>query len=89
MNKILSPTKTLFAFGIMESPLKFSTFIQSFKEDEYDDLHDILRVASLQVRKLREHDLSWLLQASNMLKSYVDRTARESCCDFVFGESRY
>lgn len=89
MNKILSPTKTLFAFGTMESPLQFNTFIQSFKEDEYDELHDILWLASLQVRKLREHDLSWLLQTSDMLKSYVDRTARESCFDFVFGERRF
>lgn len=86
MNKILSSTKTLFAFGTMESPLQFNTFIQSFKEDEYEELHDILWLASLQVRKLREHDLSWLLQASDMLKSYVERTSRESCCDFIFGD---
>lgn len=89
MNKVLSPSKTLFAFGTMESPLHFNTFIQSFKEDEYDKLHDILWLASLQVRKLREHDLSWLLQASDMLKSYVDRTSSESCFDFVFGERYY
>ena len=86
MNKVLSPSKTLFAFGTMESPLHFNTFIQSFKEDEYDKLHDILWLASLQVRKLREHDLSWLLQASDMLKSYVERISRESCFDFVFGD---
>lgn len=89
MNKVLSPSKTLLAFGTMESPLHFNTFIQSFKEDEYDELHDILWLASLQVRKLREHDLSWLLQASDMLKSYVERTSRESCCDFIFGERSY
>ena len=86
MNKVLSPTKTLRAFGTMDSPLSFNTFIKSFKEEEYDELHDILWVASLQVRKLKETDLPWLLQASDMLKSYVDRTASESCCDFVFGE---
>lgn len=89
MNRVLSPTKALFAFGTMDSPLRFNTFIQSFKEEDYDELHDILWLASLQVRKLREHDLSYLLQASGMLKSYVDRTARESCCDFVFGERRF
>ena len=89
MNKVLSSTKTLFAFGTIDLPLSFNTFIKSFKEDEYDDLNDILWVASLQVRKLREHDLSWLLQASDMLKSYVNRTARESCFDFVFGERSY
>ena len=89
MNKVLSPSKTLFAFGTMESPSHFNTFIQSFKEDEYEELHDILWLASLQVRKLREHDLSWLLQASDMLKSYVERTSRESCCDFIFGERSY
>lgn len=89
MNKMLSPTKTLFAFGKMDSPLRFNTFIQSFKEEDYDELHDILWLASLQVRKLREHDLSYLLQASGMLKSYVERTASESCCDFVFGERRF
>ena len=89
MNKVLSPTKTLFAFGTMESPLQFNTFIKSFKEDEYDELNDILWLASLQVRKLREHDLPWLLQASDMLTSYVDHTSRESCCDFVFGERSY
>lgn len=89
MNKVLSPSKTLFTFGTMESPLHFNTFIQSFKEDEHDKLHDILWLASLQVRKLREHDLSWLLQASDMLKSYVERTSRESCCDFIFGERSY
>lgn len=89
MNKVLSPSKTLFAFGTMDSPLSFNTFIQSFYEDDYDELHDILWLASLQVRKLREHDLSWLLQASDMLKSYVDRTASESCFDFVFGERYY
>lgn len=88
-NKVLSPTKTMFAFGTMESPLSFSTFIKSFKEDEYEDLHDILWLASLQVRKLKENDLPWLLQASDMLKSYVDRTASESCFDFVFGERHY
>lgn len=85
MNKILSPSKTLFAFGTMDSPLSFATFIQSFKED-YDELHDILCLASLQVRKLKENDLPWLLQASDMMKSYVGRTARESCFDFVFGD---
>lgn len=84
MNKVLSPSKTLFAFGTMDSPLSFNMFIQSFYEDDYDELHDILWLASLQVRKLKENDLPWLLQASDMLKSYVDRTARESCCDFVF-----
>lgn len=89
MNKVLSPSKTLFAFGTMDSPLSFNTFIQSFYEDDYDELHDILWLASLQVRKLREHDLSWLLQASDMLKSYVDRTASESCFDFVSGERYY
>lgn len=73
----------------MDSPLSFSTFIQAFKEDEYDELHDILWLASLQVRKLRDYDLSWLLQASDMLKSYIERTASESCCDFVFGERYY
>lgn len=89
MNEVLSSTKTLFAYGGMDSPLSFSTFIQAFKEDEYDELHDILWLASLQVRKLRDYDLSWLLQASGMLKSYVERTASESCCDFVFGERYY
>lgn len=86
MNKVLSSTKILFAFGTMDSPLRFNTFIQSFKEEDYDELHDILWLASLQVRKLIEHDLSYLLQASDMLTSYVDRTARESCFDFVFGD---
>lgn len=89
MNKVLSPSKTLFAFGTMDSPLSFNTFIQSFYEDDYDELHDILWLASLQVRKLKENDLPWLMQASDMLKSYVDRTARESCFDFVFGERRF
>ena len=89
MNKVLSPSKTLFAFGTMDSPLSFNTFIQSFYEDDYDELHDILWLASLQVRKLKENDLPWLLQASDMLKSYVDRTASESCFDFVFGELHY
>ena len=89
MNKVLSPSKTLFAFGTMDSPLSFNTFIQSFYEDDYDELHDILWLASLQVRKLKENDLPWLLQASDMLKSYVDRTASEACCDFVFGERYY
>lgn len=58
-------------------------------ENLYDELHDILWLASLQVRKLKENDLPWLLQASDMLKSYVDRTASESCFDFVFGERSY
>lgn len=89
MNKVLSPAKTLRAFDTMDSPLSFNTFIQSFKEDEYDELHDILWLSSLQVRKLRDYDLSWVLQASDMLKSYVERTASESCCDFVFGERRF
>ena len=89
MNKVLSPTKTLFAFGTMDVPLSFNTFIKSFKEDEYEELHDILWLASLQLRKLKENDLPWLLQASDMMKSYVDRTARESCFDFVFGERSY
>lgn len=89
MNKVLSPSKTLFAFGTMESSLHFNKFIQSFREDEHEELHDILWLASLQVRKLKENDLPWLLQASDMLKSYVDRTMRESCCDFVFGERRF
>lgn len=84
MNKVLSPAKTIFAFGTMESPLQFNTFIQSFKEDEYDEIHGILWLASLQVCKLKETDLPWLMQASDMLKSYVGRTASESCCDFVF-----
>ena len=84
MNKVLSPTKILFAFGTMESPLQFNTFIQSFKEDEYDEIHGILWLASLQVCKLKENDLPWLMQASDMLKSYVGRIASESCCDFVF-----
>lgn len=84
MNKVLSPSKTLFAFGTMDSPLSFNTFIQSFKEDEYDEIHGILWLASLQVCKLKENDLPWLMQASDMLKSYVGRTASESCCDFVF-----
>lgn len=89
MNKVLSPTKTLFAFGTMDSPLSFNTFIKSFHRNDYDELHDILWLASLQVRKLNETDLQWLLQVSDMLKSYVDRTASESCCDFVFGERYY
>ena len=89
MNKVLSTSKTLFAFGTMDSPLSFNTFIQSFHEDDYDELHDILWLASLQLRKLKEKDLPWLLQASDMLKSYVDRTASESCFDFVFGERSY
>ena len=89
MNEVLRPVNTLFAFGTMDSPLSFNTFIQSFKEDDYDELHDILWLTSLQVRKLKENDLPWLLQASEMLKSYVDRTASESCCEFVFGERSY
>ena len=89
MNKVLSTSKTLFAFGTMDSPLSFNTFIQSFYEDDYDELHDILWLASLQLRKLKEKDLPWLLQASDMLKSYVDRTVSESCFDFVFGERSY
>jgi hypothetical protein len=86
MNEVLRLSKTLFAFGTMDSPLSFNTFIQSFYEDDYDKLHDIFWLASLQVRKLKENDLPWLLQASDMLKSYVDRTASESCFDFVFGD---
>ena len=89
MNRVLSPTKTLRAFGTMDSPLSFNTFIKSFKDEDYDELHDISWLASLQVRKLKESDLPWLLQASDMLRSYVDRTASESCCDFVFGERYY
>lgn len=89
MNKVLSPTKTLFAFGTVDVSLSFNTFIKSFKEDEYEELHDILWLASLQLRKLKENDLPWLLQASDMMKSYVDRTARKSCFDFVFGERSY
>lgn len=89
MNRVLSPTKTLRAFGTMDSPLSFNTFIKSFKDEDYDELHGILWLASLQVRKLKESDLPWLLQASDMLRSYVDRTASESCCDFVFGERYY
>ena len=89
MHRVLYQTKTLRAFGTMDSPLSFATFIQSFKEEDYDELHNILWVASLQVRKLKENDLPWWIQASDMLKSYVDRTASESCCDFVFGERRF
>lgn len=89
MNEVLSSTKTLFAYGSMDLPLSFNTFVRAFKEDEYDELHDILWLASLQVRELKENDLPWLLQASDMLKSYVDSTVRELCCDFVFGERNY
>ena len=89
MNRVMSPTKTLREFGTMDSPLSFNTFVQSFHEDDYDELHDILWLASLQVHKLKENDLPWLIQASDMLRSYVDRTASKSCCDFVFGERYY
>lgn len=89
MNKVTSPTKTFFAFGTVDEPLQFSQFIQSFKEKDYDELHDILWLALLNVNDLTNRELSCLNEVSDAFKRNIERTAKTSCCDFVFGERSY
>lgn len=89
MNKVTSPTKTFFAFGTVDEPLRFGQFIQSFKEEDYDELHDILWLALLNVNDLTNRELSCLNEVSDAFKRNIERTAKTSCCDFVFGERNY
>ena len=53
------------------------------------ELYDTLTVAKAKIEQMQHSDLVALIDFSNKLNTLVETRAKESCCDYVFGERSY
>lgn len=88
LNRVLCSLGTTFDFGTVDSPLSFDEFRKSCKLTD-DELHDTLTVAKAKIDEMMTFDLVVLVEFSNKLNTVIETRAKESCCDYVFGERNY
>ena len=88
MNRVLCNLGMTFDFGMVDSPLSFGEFRKACKLTD-DELHDTLVVAKAKIDKMMTSDLVVLVEFSNKLNTVIETRAKESCCNYVFGERNY
>ena len=88
MNRVLCNLGMTFDFGTVESPLSFDEFRNACELTD-DELYDTLTVAKAKIEEMLHSDLVALIDFSNKLNTLVETRAKESCCDYVFGERSY
>lgn len=88
MNRVLCSLGVTFDFGTVDSPLSFVKFREACELTD-DKLYDTLAVAKAKIEQMRHSDLVALVDFSNKLNTLVKTRAKESCCDYVFGERNY
>ena len=88
MSRVLCGLGMTFNFGTVETPLSFSEFRKACELTD-DELYDTLTIAKAKIEQMLHSDLVALIDFSNKLNILVKTRAKESCCDFVFGERSY
>ena len=88
MNRVLCSLGVTFDFGTVDSPLSFVEFRKACKLTD-DELYDTLAVAKAKIEQMLNSDLVALIDFSNKLTTLVETRAKESCCDYIFGERNY
>lgn len=88
MHRVLCNLGMTFNFGTVDSPLSFGGFRKSYKLTD-DELHATLVVAKAKIDEMMTSDLVALVEFSNKLNTVIETRAKESCCDYVFGERNY
>lgn len=88
MNRVLCGLGMTFNFGTVDSPLSFGEFRKACELTE-DELYDTLAVAKAKIEQMQHSDLIALIDFSNKLNTLVKTRAKESCCDYIFGERSY
>lgn len=88
MNRVICSLGITFNFGTMDSPLSFNEFRKLCKLTD-DELHDTLVVAKAKIDEMMTSDLVVLVEFSNKLNTVIEMRAKESCCDYIFGERNY
>lgn len=88
MNRVLCSLGMTFNFGTVDSPLSFGEFREACELTD-DELYDTLAIAKARIEQLLHSDLVALIDFSNKLNTLVKTRAKESCCDYIFGERYY
>lgn len=88
MSRVLCGLGMTFNFGTVETPLSFSEFRKACELTD-DELYDTLAMAKLKIEQMLHSDLVALIDFSNKLNILVKTRAKESCCDYIFGERNY
>ena len=88
MSRVLCGLGMTFNFGTVETPLSFSEFRKACELTD-DELYDTLTIAKAKIEQMLHSDLVALIDFSNKLNILVKTRAKESCCDYVFGERYY
>lgn len=88
MNRVLCSLGMTVNFGTVDSPLSFSEFREACKLTD-DRLCDTLTEAKAKMEQMLHSDLLALIDFSNKLNILVKTRAKESCCDYIFGERSY
>ena len=88
MNRVLCSLGMTFNFGTVDSPLSFGEFREACELTD-DELYDSLAVAKAKIEQMLHSDLVALIDFSNKLNTLVKTRAKESCCDYIFGERNY
>lgn len=88
MSRVLCGLGMTFNFGTVETPLSFSEFRKACELTD-DELYDTLTIAKAKIEQILHSDLVALIDFSNKLNILVKTRAKESCCDYIFGERNY
>lgn len=88
MNRVLCSLGMTFNFGTVDSPLSFDEFRKSCALTD-NELYDTLLIAKAKIEQMLNSDLVALIDFSNKLNTVIESRAKESCCDYVFGERNY
>ena len=88
MNRVLCISGMTFNFGTVDLPLSFGEFREACELTD-DKLYDTLAIAKARIEQLLHSDLVALIDFSNKLNTLVKTRAKESCCDYIFGERYY
>lgn len=88
MNRVLCNLGMTFDFGTVDSPLSFGEFRKACKLTD-NELYDTLLIAKAKIEQMLNSDLVALIDFSNKLNTVIESRAKESCCDYVFGERNY
>lgn len=88
MNRVLCSLGMTFNFGTVDSPLSFDEFRKSCELTD-NELYDTLLIAKDKIEQMLNSDLVALIDFSNKLNTVIESRAKESCCDYVFGERNY
>lgn len=88
MNRVLCSLGMTFNFSTVDTPLNFGEFRKSCKLTD-EELYDIFAVGKAKIDEMITSDLVVLVEFSNKLNTVIEARAKESCCDYVFGERNY